>query len=114
MTFRIYLNVSTTLSSSVCRTDTGVHALHNALVVDLERREGKSFATSYIHQTMVKALDKSNHDLRINRIQLVPKDFNKHGKVVLTRTYMYRLAIVKDKTVKPKLDELNRCYFMYA
>lgn len=97
------------------RTDAGVHALNSAVVVDFDRKSDKPFAVDYMAAGLNKYFNKSKHQIRINKVEVVPNDFNDKGKVVQSRTYLYRLGIIKPGSLlRPSLEEHQRCYFFVS
>lgn len=99
----------------IARTDTGVHALNSAVVVDLERKNGKPYDCDHITCMLNRSFFASPHQVRVNRTQLVPNTFNQHVNAVKSRTYMYRLGIIKpNMNIRYKLEEKDRCFFMYT
>lgn len=99
----------------ISRTDTGVHALNSAVVVDLERKNGHPYDCDHITCMLNRSFYASPHKVRVNRTQLVPNTFNQHVNAVKSRTYMYRLGIIKpNMNISYKLEEKDRCFFMYT
>lgn len=99
----------------VSRTDAGVHALNSAVLVNLERKNGKLYDTMYVSAILNNHLSETKHNVRINGVELVPNSFNAHGRIVKSRTYIYRLAIIKpNMDVEIPLEEQNRCLFLYS
>lgn len=97
------------------RTDSGVHALNSAVVVDLQRQNDKPYDASHIVHTLNEHFDESEHEIRVNGVQLVPNTFNEHINAVKSRTYLYRLGIIqKDTNIDYRLEEKYRCYFIYS
>lgn len=97
------------------RTDSGVHALNSAVVVDLQRKNDKPYDVHHIVQVLNEHFDDSKHAVRVNGAQLVPNTFNEHINAVKSRTYLYRLAIIKKKkNIDYKLEEKYRCFFIYS
>lgn len=100
------------LIPSHSRTDAGVHGLNSAVVVDFDRKSNKPFAENYMAANLNKYFNESKHQIRINKVELVPNDFNQNGRVVQSRTYLYRLGIIKPGTLfKPCFEEHLRCSF---
>lgn len=112
--------VSVAISS---RTDKGVHALHSAVHVDLERQNGQPYDVKYLTATINRNLFNTGHPIRVLRADIVPENFhcryNARG-----RTYLYRLAIAKDHQLEEgyrgqanhinyvPIEEANRCWFL--
>lgn len=97
------------------RTDTGVHALNSAVVVDLERMNGKPYSCDYITATLNDSSEMTSHQIRINQTEIVPNAFNERLNVVKSRTYLYRLGIIKPNlNINTKIEEKSRCYFKYS
>lgn len=97
----------------ISRTDTGVHALNSAVVVDLERKNGKPYDCEYITNRLNKSLADTLHKVRVNHCKMVPKTFNQHINAVKSRTYMYRIAVIKKGMhIDCNLDEKFRCHFL--
>ncbi|XP_049534644.1 tRNA pseudouridine synthase-like 1 [Anopheles darlingi] len=104
------------------RTDTGVHALHNTVHVDLQRPNGKPYDEDRITQTINRACERDGHALRIISTIRVPDTF--HARLsAKSRTYLYRLAVLKAGALgghgdqHPHLrfipiEEQDRCYFI--
>lgn len=109
----IRFNIDFINSHVVTRTDAGVHALNSAVVVDLQRNNGKLFEEDYISSSMNRFFEESKHEIRVNKVEVVPNDFNSHGRVVKSRTYIYRLGIIKPgRDFINKLEESQRCLFL--
>ncbi|XP_050078056.1 tRNA pseudouridine synthase-like 1 isoform X1 [Anopheles maculipalpis] len=105
------------------RTDTGVHALHNTVHVDLERPNGKPYTVDRITQTLNRAFERDGQSLRIISTVHVPLTF--HARLCAkSRTYLYRLAVLKrEYSCDPSrlhhphtrfipIEEHDRCYFL--
>ncbi|KAG8224585.1 hypothetical protein J437_LFUL010043 [Ladona fulva] len=74
------------------RTDSGVHALETTAHVDLELK--KEQEPSFLAHGMNRYFEKSNTDIRVKKIQIVPESF--HARYNATsRSYLYRLAVNK-------------------
>lgn len=105
------------------RTDKGVHALHSAVHVDLERQNGEPYDVKYLTATLNRNLYNGGLPIRVLRVDIVPETFhcryNAKG-----RTYLYRLAIAKDYYLEEgyrrranyinfvPIEEANRCWFL--
>ncbi|XP_053693104.1 tRNA pseudouridine synthase-like 1 isoform X1 [Sabethes cyaneus] len=103
------------------RTDAGVHALHNTVHVDLERRNGKPYDEVKVTQCLNRALGSQELPIRIINTQLVPMTF--HARMCAkSRTYLYRLGVLRRRFCEgPSMHALNRfipieehdrCYFI--
>ncbi|XP_052894776.1 tRNA pseudouridine synthase-like 1 isoform X1 [Anopheles moucheti] len=104
------------------RTDTGVHALHNTVHVDLQRPNGKPYDTHRITTTLNRAFEKDAQSLRILSTVHVPHTF--HARLCAkSRTYLYRVAVLKRKYACDStrqhpharfipIEEHDRCYFL--
>lgn len=104
-----------TILTFIFRTDTGVHALNSAVVVDLQRKSKNPYDTNYIVQILNGYFEESNHAVRVNKVQIVPITFNEHVNAVMSRTYLYRLGVIKrNKNIDSKLEEKDRCFFIYS
>ncbi|XP_058121774.1 tRNA pseudouridine synthase-like 1 [Anopheles ziemanni] len=114
------VNVPTLKLSS--RTDTGVHALHNTVHVDLERPNGKPYDAEKITKALNRAFERDAQSLRILSTVHVPNTF--HARLCAkSRTYLYRLAVLKKEYARnhplqhPQsrfipIEEHDRCYFL--
>ncbi|XP_058449888.1 tRNA pseudouridine synthase-like 1 isoform X2 [Malaya genurostris] len=103
------------------RTDAGVHALHNAIHVDLERHNGQLYSEDTITRQLNRSFKSQALPVRILSTRLVPKSFSArlHAK---SRTYIYRLGVLKPQFCdKPDahpfnrflpIEENDRCYFI--
>lgn len=105
------------------RTDKGVHALHSAVHVDLERQNGQPYDVKYLTATINRNLYNGGLPIRVLRADIVPENFhcryNAKG-----RTYLYRLAIARDHQLEEgyrgranfinyvPIEEANRCWFL--
>lgn len=95
------------------RTDTGVHALNSAVVVDLQRQNGKPYDGHYITSILNDSFEEKSHAVRINRADVVPNSFNQHVNAVKSRTYLYRFGIIrKNLQIHSQLEEQYRCHFL--
>ncbi|XP_055953322.1 tRNA pseudouridine synthase-like 1 isoform X2 [Argiope bruennichi] len=110
-------NIPTTFFAS--RTDKGVHALMNALHVDLDHKKADEFYQPHnIKRVLNSYFIENDHEIVVTNACVVPDEFHArfHAK---WRSYYYRIAILK-----PGLDnivlnhcqgylpicEINRCY----
>lgn len=92
-----------------------MHALNSAVVVDLERRNGKPYDCEYITSVLNETFECASCEIRVNGAQLVPNSFNEHINAVKSRTYLYRLGIIKKgMSIDYRLEEKCRCFFMYS
>ncbi|XP_053673605.1 tRNA pseudouridine synthase-like 1 [Anopheles nili] len=104
------------------RTDTGVHALHNTVHVDLLRPNGLPYDANHITRTLNRCFEKDEQALRVLSTVHVPLTF--HARMCAkSRTYLYRLAVLKKEfsseatRLHPHLrfipiEEHDRCYFL--
>lgn len=100
---------------SLFRTDAGVHALNSAVVVDLERKNGRPYDCDYITGMLNESFQDSCHQIRINQTEMVPNTFNERTNAVKSRTYLYRFGIIQpDADINAKIEEKSRCYFRYT
>uniref|UniRef100_A0AAG5CUY7 tRNA pseudouridine synthase n=1 Tax=Anopheles atroparvus TaxID=41427 RepID=A0AAG5CUY7_ANOAO len=114
------VNVPTLKLSS--RTDTGVHALHNTVHVDLERPNGKPYDVDRITKQLNRSFERDAQSLRILSTVHVPLTF--HARLCAkSRTYLYRLAVLKKEFARDHarqhphsrfipIEEHDRCYFL--
>lgn len=99
----------------IYRTDAGVHALNAAVVVDLQRINGRPYDCDYITTMLNESFEKSSHQIRINQTEIVPNSFNARINAVKSRTYLYRFGIIKPNLlINTKIEEKFRCYFKYS
>lgn len=101
------------------RTDKGVHALHSAVHVDLDR----TLDVNYLTSTVNRNLFNEGLPIRVLRTNLVPDTFHCRYSA-RARTYLYRLAIARDYFVEEgnrgranylnfvPIEESNRCWFL--
>ncbi|XP_055547637.1 tRNA pseudouridine synthase-like 1 [Wyeomyia smithii] len=103
------------------RTDAGVHALHNTVHVDLERRNGKPYEEDKVTRRLNRAFGSQELPIRVISTQLVPMSF--HARLCAkSRTYLYRLAVLRRKYCEGTsmhaltrfipIEEHDRCYFV--
>uniref|UniRef100_A0A1A9W4L1 tRNA pseudouridine synthase n=1 Tax=Glossina brevipalpis TaxID=37001 RepID=A0A1A9W4L1_9MUSC len=107
-----------------CSTDSGVHALHTTVHVDLQRRDDMPYDVKTITGVLNRILCKHSLPIRILNTRLVPETFHCRYNAV-GRTYLYRIAVTKSSVVttatsKNKqfeaylpVEELHRCYFIH-
>lgn len=111
----LFITFEKTFHFDTFRTDTGVHALNSAVVVDLERMNGKPYDSDYIISKLNESFEESKHQIRVNQAVMVPNTFNEHINAVKSRTYLYRLGVIKpNKNIDYNLDEKYRCFFIYS
>lgn len=88
------------------RTDTGVHALHSTVHVDIEKRVGHQCKPEHITGALNKYFKNENLEIRILTTEHVPNTFHCRRNVV-QRTYLYRLAVAKENYL-PNSDQSSR------
>lgn len=101
------------------RTDGGVHALNTTAHLDLERSGPDVYCPINIVNTLNKFLIRNNQTVVINKCVRVPDDFDSRRQAI-SRTYLYRLAVVKKGVVLPAtgilplipVEEWRRCHFI--
>lgn len=104
------------------RTDAGVHALHSAVHVDLERCNGTPFDTLQMTSTINRYFYKEHIPIRILNTRIVPGTFHCRFNAI-GRTYLYRLAVIKTEEEALRwgnkkysryvpVEELDRCLFV--
>lgn len=105
------------------RTDKGVHALHSAVHVDLERQNGEIYDVKYLTALINRNLHNEGLPIRVLRADIVPDTFHCRYNAK-SRTYLYRLAIAKDYYLEEgyrgranyinyvPIEEANRCWFL--
>ncbi|XP_055704884.1 tRNA pseudouridine synthase-like 1 [Phlebotomus papatasi] len=105
------------------RTDSGVHALHSTVHVDLQRPNGKPYDQDHITALLNQSFKRDDIFIRILNTRRVPDTFHCRYSAK-SRSYLYRVAIAKDFRVAEKLqsragrlsfipiEELNRCLFV--
>ncbi|KAI9587375.1 hypothetical protein GQX74_003221 [Glossina fuscipes] len=118
--FRPVNEINTILSS---RTDSGVHALHTAIHVDLQRCDNTPYDVQAITGVLNRTLNKQSLPIRILNTRIVPETFHCRYNA-LGRTYLYRIAVAKSNLVTPNgsrnknfevylpVEELDRCFFI--
>lgn len=85
--------------------------------VDLLRYGGKPYDPSVITFRLNKHFNKTGTPIRILKTYLVPNEFS--SRHAISRTYMYRLAVVRAETETSNLmehipiEELGRCLFVW-
>ncbi|XP_059061772.1 tRNA pseudouridine synthase-like 1, partial [Achroia grisella] len=106
-----------TLSS---RTDGGVHALNCSAHFDLERYGANIYEPNNITYQLNKFFYKNNFAIYVKNCLRVSDDFNSRRKAT-SRTYLYRLAVLKKDITLPEnvsiasyipVEEWRRCYFL--
>lgn len=118
------LNPTTPVSVAISsRTDKGVHALHSAVHVDLERQNGQPYDEKYLTATINRNLYNGGLPIRVLKATIVPDTFHCRYSAK-GRTYLYRLAIAKDYWLDEgyrgranyinyvPIEEANRCWFL--
>lgn len=105
------------------RTDKGVHALHSAVHVDLERLNGLPYDVQYLTATINRNLYNGGLPIRVLKADIVDDSFHCRYSAK-GRTYLYRLAIAKDYRLEDRyrgranyinyvpIEEANRCWFL--
>ncbi|XP_059607953.1 tRNA pseudouridine synthase-like 1 [Phlebotomus argentipes] len=105
------------------RTDSGVHALHSAVHVDLERRSGKPYEEHYITSLLNQSFKRDEIAIRVLNTRRVPDTFHCRYSAQ-SRSYLYRVAVAKTFQVPDEhqkrsarlnfipVEELNRCFFV--
>lgn len=105
-----------TLSS---RTDGGVHALNTSAHVDLDKFGTGIYNTDSITYHLNKFFFKSNTSIFVRRCIRVRDDFNARYNAI-SRTYLYRLAVLKSDVILPEnttiascipIEEWKKCHF---
>ncbi|XP_045785692.1 tRNA pseudouridine synthase-like 1 isoform X1 [Maniola jurtina] len=106
-----------TLSS---RTDGGVHALNSSAHVDLERKGENIYETHYVTYEMNKFFFKNDISILVRKCLRVNDNFSARFNA-LSRTYLYRLAVLKPDLVIEEntalssfvpIEEWKRCHFL--
>lgn len=107
------------------RTDSGVHALHSAVHIDLHRRNGKQYDERAIALTLNRFFFNERLPIRVLSAEHVPDTFHSRYSAK-SRSYLYRLATPNVRLnsrpieLQPALqchtkfipvEELDRCYF---
>lgn len=101
-------------------TDSGVHALHNIFGLTLEPIEDIKIKPEYIVGSLNKKFEFKRIDMRALSAEPIADDFIIR-KNVAQRTYLYRLAIIKqkykkldmkDRVLSRPLEDLNRCLYI--
>ncbi|CAG9783400.1 unnamed protein product [Diatraea saccharalis] len=101
------------------RTDGGVHALCSTAHFDLERYGSKIYEPQYVCYKLNRFFNKTDTSIYIKKCLQVPDNFNARRKA-LSRTYLYRFAVVKKGIDLPEateiesripVEEWRRCYF---
>ncbi|XP_013140068.1 PREDICTED: tRNA pseudouridine synthase-like 1 isoform X2 [Papilio polytes] len=100
--------------------DGGVHALNSTAHFDLERYGTKVFDPEYITYELNKFFYKNETSIHVKKCLRVSDDFSARFNA-LSRTYLYRLAVVKPDIVLPEsniissyipIEEWKRCHFI--
>ncbi|XP_039439852.1 tRNA pseudouridine synthase-like 1 isoform X1 [Culex pipiens pallens] len=103
-------------------TDAGVHALNNAVHVDLERHNGKPYEPDKVTQGLNRTFGSQKIPIRVLRTRHVPLSF--HARLCAkSRTYLYRVGVLRPEfcddpeQIHPftrfiPIDEHDRCYFI--
>ncbi|KAI5635469.1 tRNA pseudouridine synthase domain-containing protein [Phthorimaea operculella] len=107
-----------TLSS---RTDGGVHALNTTAHFDLERFGTGIYDPVSIAYELNKAFYKTNTSITVKKCIRVGDTFSARYNAI-RRTYLYRLAVLKDDVIPPEeytcigsyipIEEWKRCHFI--
>ncbi|CAB3234685.1 unnamed protein product [Arctia plantaginis] len=106
-----------TLSS---RTDGGVHALNASAHVDLERNGSLPYNTEGVTYNLNKFFYKNNTGIYVRKCIRVRDDFSARYNAI-SRTYLYRLAVLKKGIVLPEdtslasyipIEEWRKCHFL--
>nr|XP_032513667.1 tRNA pseudouridine synthase-like 1 isoform X2 [Danaus plexippus plexippus] len=102
------------------RTDGGVHALNTCAHFDLERHKDLVYEPAYLEHEINKYFFEHNISIQVNKCLQVNDDFNARHDA-LSRTYLYRLAVIKPEikldekiniaTLIP-IEEWRRCHFI--
>ncbi|XP_047527674.1 tRNA pseudouridine synthase-like 1 [Vanessa atalanta] len=85
------------------RTDGGVHALNSSAHFDLERHGNRIYDTQFIINEMNRFFSKNQISIYVKEVLRVNDDFNARF-IATSRTYLYRLAILKPEV---QIDENN-------
>lgn len=102
------------------RTDGGVHALNSSAHFDLEKYGGSIYEPNNITYQLNKYFFKNNISIYVKKCLRVSDDFNARRKAI-SRTYLYRLAVIKKDIVIPEyvsiasyipIEEWKRCHFL--
>ncbi|CAH2074644.1 unnamed protein product, partial [Iphiclides podalirius] len=106
-----------TLSS---RTDGGVHAINASAHFDLERYGTNIYDPEHIVYELNKFFYKNEASIYIKKCLRVSDDFSARFNAI-SRTYLYRLAVLKQDIVLPEksviscympIEEWKKCYFI--
>ncbi|KAG6448702.1 tRNA pseudouridine synthase-like 1 [Manduca sexta] len=101
------------------RTDGGVHALNSSAHFDLDRHGTEIYDPNYVTYSMNRVFNKNDCSILVKKCLRVSDNFHARFKA-LSRTYLYRLAILKEGVNIPEkesiasyipIEELNRCHF---
>lgn len=105
------------------RTDSGVHALHSTVHVDLQPRSGTPYHPNLITHALNQSFNRWSCDIQVLSTERVPSTFDAR-RHALNRTYLYRFAVSKEPydrslswnaalgTQFIPIEEHNRCYFI--
>lgn len=103
------------------RTDSGVHALHSTVHIDLERSCAEPYNTIMLTSAMNKYFSRTKLPIRIHNIEIVPDTFHARYNV-LSRTYLYRFAVANNVSTYScakrshldfiPIEEIDRCFFV--
>lgn len=118
-------NVYASLHLCVCvhfyRTDTGVHALHSSVHVDLERRHPAPYDPLILTLGLNRFFWRENIAVRVHSVEHVPATFHARYSVQ-SRTYLYRFAVTKNPLLPSAnfgqytnympIEEVDRCHFI--
>ncbi|CAG9585795.1 unnamed protein product [Danaus chrysippus] len=102
------------------RTDGGVHALNTCAHFDLERHKELVYEPPYLENEINKYFFDNNISIHVKKCLQVNDDFSARHSA-LSRTYLYRLAVIKPEikleekiniaTLIP-IEEWRRCHFI--
>ncbi|XP_073944458.1 tRNA pseudouridine synthase-like 1 [Choristoneura fumiferana] len=104
------------------RTDGGVHALNASAHFDLEKFGTKIYEPHHITYALNKHFYRTDTPIYVKNCYRVSDTFHARFKA-LSRTYLYRLAVLKKGVVLPEftsiaqyipIEEWKRCHFMRA
>lgn len=101
------------------RTDSGVHALHTTMHVDLTRKFDSKYHPQDVTVRLNKYFDKLRQPIRILKTYIVPDTFNCRRDAI-SRTYLYRLAVIDSDMLHKKsladhipIEDYNRCLYIW-
>ncbi|XP_017778958.1 PREDICTED: tRNA pseudouridine synthase-like 1 [Nicrophorus vespilloides] len=99
------------------RTDSGVHALQSTMHVDLISEKGRPYPPESLTVVLNKYFIRHELPIRVIRTYCVPPDF--HSRNAESRTYMYRLGIIKSENINENnvlkqipIEEIERVSFI--